>query len=57
MPSLAPDPSFELLKSKSQESQVEQLMQLARGDTAALMTRFGTMRALAGGAGGAPIRA
>jgi hypothetical protein len=46
--SLAPDPSFELLKSKSQESQVESLMQLARGDSAALMARYGTMGALGG---------
>jgi hypothetical protein len=56
LPSLAPDLSFELLKSKSQESQVESLMQLARGDSAALMARYGIMRALGGGSGIAPIR-
>lgn len=49
LPTLANDPTFALLKEKSQLDQVEQLSAQARADSASLMARYGTRLALTNG--------
>lgn len=56
-PQLAVDPNLVAEQQQAQKDQVAQLQTEAQGDTAALMSRYGTRLALAGSTAVAPLAA
>jgi hypothetical protein len=54
LPTLANDPTFDMLKSRAQEDSVAELGKMAAGDSASLMARYGTRLALAGQSNATP---